>query len=94
MKTEIDQAHFLIGGAMPGSGVDLEQELGRNTWLVRRSVAAVLDWYAKTAAETDVREAARLAGEILRRAHERVRHEPQFRDEQRRLFGDEEDGEW
>ncbi len=38
MKTEIDQAHFLIGGAMPNSGVNLEQELSKDTWMVRRTV--------------------------------------------------------
>ena len=37
MKTEIDQAHFLIGAALPGSGVNIEEELSRNTWAVRRS---------------------------------------------------------
>ncbi len=94
MRTEIDQAHFLIGGAMPGSGVDLEQELGRDTWLVRRTVAAVLDWYAKTAVEPEVREAAKLAGEILRRVHDRLRQEPAVTDRQQLLFGDEEGEEW
>src|SRR5262249_54720870 len=40
MKTEIDQAHFLIGAARPNSGVNLEQELSKDTWMVRRSVDA------------------------------------------------------
>ena len=67
MKTEIDQAHFLIGAAMPGSGVNVEEELTRDTWMIRRSVEAVLDWYAKTALEPEVKKAAALAGDILRR---------------------------
>jgi hypothetical protein len=66
MRTEIDQAHFLIGAAMPGSGVNLEEELSRDTWMVRRSVEAVLDWYAKTALEPEVKQAAALAGNLMR----------------------------
>ena len=73
MKTEIDQAHFLIGAAMPGSGVNLEEELGRDTWMVRRSVEAVLDWYAKTAVEPEVKKAAALAGNLLRMSLEQNR---------------------
>ena len=58
MKTEIDQAHFLIGAALPGSGVNLEEELDKDTWMVRRSVEAVLHWYAKTAPDPEIRKAA------------------------------------
>jgi len=63
MKTEIDQAHFLIGAAMPGSGMNVEAELTKDTWMVRRSVEAVLDWYAKTAVEPEVQSAAKVAGD-------------------------------
>lgn len=73
MKTEIDQAHFLIGAAMPGSGVNVEAELAKDTWMVRRSVEAVLDWYAKTAAEPEIQAAAKLAGDLLRRSREQNR---------------------
>ena len=45
MKTEIDQAHFLIGAALPASGVNLETELRKDTWLVRRSVEAMTGSY-------------------------------------------------
>src|SRR5262249_35758255 len=65
MKTEIDQAHFLIGAALPGSGVNLEEELDKDTWMVRRSVEAVLQWYAKTAAEPAIRQAADRAKFLL-----------------------------
>ena len=73
MKTEIDQAHFLIGAALPGSGVSIEEELGRNTWAVRRSVEAVLQWYARTATEADVKQAADLAARLLRDSLEKRR---------------------
>jgi len=94
MKTEIDQAHFLIGGAMPGSGLDLEKELTKDTWMVRPSVAAVLDWYARSAAEPEVRQAAQLAAEILRLTKDKLRQQPEATDQQRLLFSQWEDEEW
>lgn len=91
MKTEIDQAHFLIGAAMPGSGVNLEEELGRDTWMVRRSVEAVLDWYAKTAPEPEIQKAAKLAGDLLRMSLEQNR--TKIKEEQGYLFDDLNDEE-
>src|SRR5262249_32484678 len=73
MKTEIDQAHFLIGAALPGSGVNLEDELDKNTWMVRRGVEAVLHWYAKTAIEPAIRQAAERAEFLLARSIEQRR---------------------
>lgn len=86
MKTEIDQAHFLIGAALPASGVNLENELAKNTWIVRRTVEAVLLWYSQTAVEPEIREAATLAATLLRRSIEERR--TQLRDEQGVLFDD------
>jgi len=91
MKTEIDQAHFLIGAAMPGSGVNLEEELGRDTWMARRSVEAVLDWYAKTAPEPEIQKAATLAGNLLRMSLEQNR--TKLKEEQGYLFDDLNDEE-
>ncbi|HQU44471.1 MAG TPA: hypothetical protein PK867_16745, partial [Pirellulales bacterium] len=84
MKTEIDQAHFLIGAALAGSGMNLENELAKNTWIVRRTVEAVLVWYGQTAVEPEIREAAALAATLLRRSIEERR--TQLRDEQGVLF--------
>ena len=89
MKTEIDQAHFLIGAAMPGSGVNLEEELGKDTWMVRRSVEAVLQWYAKTAVEPEIQKAADRAKFLLARSIEQRR--TRVTPEQRTLFDDLED---
>lgn len=86
MKTEIDQAHFLIGAAMPGSGVNLEEELARDTWMVRRSVEGVLDWYAKTAPELEIQKAAKLAGNLLRMSLQQNR--TKFKEAQGYLFDD------
>lgn len=89
MKTEIDQAHFLIGAALPGSGVNLEEELDKDTWMVRRSVEAVLAWYAKTSAEPAIRQAAERAKFLLTRSIEQRR--TKVTPEQRTLFDDLED---
>lgn len=86
MKTEIDQAHFLIGAAMPGSGMNVEAELTKDTWMVRRSVEAVLDWYAKTAVEPEIQSAAKVAGDLLRRSREQNREK--IKEEQGLLFDD------
>ena len=88
MKTEIDQAHFLIGGAFPKSGVDLEQELLKDTWMVRKSVDSVLEWYARMAPEPDIREAAALAHTILQRTYEKLRQQPVELERQLKLFND------
>ena len=86
MKTEIDQAHFLIGAAMPGSGMNVEAELTKDTWMVRRSVEAVLDWYAKTAVEPEIQSAAKVAGDLLRRTREQNREK--IKEEQGLLLDD------
>jgi adenine-specific DNA methylase len=80
LKTELDQAHFLIGAAMPprpsDSGVNIEKELERETFLIRPGVEALLDWYSKTPAgadEPDVPQMAVLALTLLRAAFEAKR---------------------
>ncbi len=77
LKTELDQAHFLIGAAMPvkegDTGVNIEKELERDTFLIRPGVEALLDWYTKTPAGTDepgVPKAAGIALQLLRAAFE------------------------
>jgi hypothetical protein len=57
--------------------------------MVRRTVEAVLAWYEKTALEPEVRQAAALAGKLLRRSIEQRR--TQVAPEQRTLFDDLED---
>ncbi len=88
MKTEIDQAHFLIGAAMPNSGVNLEDELTKDTWMLRKSVDAVLEWYTSIAPNPSVRNAAMLARTILRSSVERLRERPGALEEQLSLFND------
>ncbi|MCX5658337.1 MAG: hypothetical protein NTW19_01275 [Planctomycetota bacterium] len=80
LKTELDQAHFLIGAAMPvregDTGVNIEKELERDSFLVRPGVEALLDWYSKTPAgpeEPETPRAAGLALALLRAAFEAKR---------------------
>jgi hypothetical protein len=65
LKTDLDQAHFLIGAAMPRSGIDVTDELNRGSFKVKKSVDALLDWYAQTDPDDGVRRAARLALDLL-----------------------------
>ena len=88
MKTEIDQAHFLIGAAMPSSGINLEDELTKDTWMLRKRVDAVLEWYARVTPNQNVRNAAMLARTILRSSVERLRQRPGALEEQLSLFND------
>ena len=93
MKTEIDQAHFLIGGAMPNSGVNLQQELSKDTWMVRRNVDSVLEWYARMAPEPEIRQASELARTILRQILDRLRQQPAELERQLKLFNDWDESE-
>ncbi|MBL9001729.1 MAG: DUF1156 domain-containing protein [Phycisphaerae bacterium] len=80
LKTELDQAHFLIGAALPpkagDTGVNIEKELERDTFLIRPGVEALLDWYSKTPASADEPGAPAAAGialQLLRAAFEAKR---------------------
>lgn len=91
LKTELDQAHFLIGAAMPvkdgDTGVNIEKELERETFLIRPGVEALLDWHSKTPAGTDEPDVPRAAGvalQLLRAAFEAKR--ARMQQEQPTLF--------
>lgn len=61
IKTDLDQAHFLIGAALPKSGVNVTDELDRGTFRLKRSVDAILEWYARTDPAAQTKAAAALA---------------------------------
>ena len=65
LKTDLDQAHFLIGAATPGSGVDVSDELNRATFQIKRSVDPILDWYAQTDPDTGIQQVAKLALDLV-----------------------------
>lgn len=63
LKTDLDQAHFLIGLAT--DGVDVVKDLTDATWMPKRSVEAILDWFAATSRDAVVRDKAAIAGRLL-----------------------------
>lgn len=67
IKTDLDQACFLTGSALPSSGVSVLEELtSRPSWL-KAGVVPILRWLAETDQDTAVRDAARRAGELVER---------------------------
>jgi len=65
LKTDLDQAHFLIGAAIPGSGVSVLDELDRATFNIKKSVSSILNWYSQTDPDKGIRQAAKLALELV-----------------------------
>jgi len=79
LKTDLDQAHFLIGAATTGSGVNLTDELNRATLQIKRSVEQILDWYSRTDPDETIQQAARLALNLLGHWRAKPAEEPTFR---------------
>lgn len=79
LKTDLDQAHFLIGAAKPGSGVNVSDELNRATFQIKRSVDPILDWYAQTDPDTGVQRAASLALDLVSHWRAKPKKGPEFR---------------
>jgi len=65
IKTDLDQAHFLIGAAFHGSGVKIENELKNPNFKVKISVDEILKWYAEIDDSEEVRQAAKTALQLL-----------------------------
>ena len=61
--------------------------------MLRKSVDAVLEWYARAALNPSVRTAAMLARTILRTSIARLRERPGALEEQLSLFNDWEESE-
>jgi hypothetical protein len=45
IKTDLDQAHFLIGAAYPNSGLKIDTELNNPNFRIKKSVDDILKWY-------------------------------------------------
>jgi len=84
LKTDLDQTHFLIGAASPGSGIKVDDELNRGTFQVKRSVDALLGWYAETDLAPEVRRAAGMALGLV--SHWRAKPKREPAKDQRSLF--------
>ena len=77
IKTDLDQAHFLVGAAFVDSGLKIESELNNPNFKVKRSVDELLHWYAEVDGDPVNRVAATTASQLLERWRNRkVKPEP------------------
>lgn len=65
IKTDLDQAHFLIGAAFPNSGLKIEAELNNPNFRIKKSVDEILNWYAEVDKSSSNRMAARTATKLV-----------------------------
>ncbi len=82
IKIDVDQAHFLTGAAVSGSGINIMDELNKGALKLKPAVAPVLNWLAETELDGDLRKAARRAAELV----ERWRAEQATKPKERTLF--------
>jgi hypothetical protein len=47
IRTDLDQAHFLIGAAYPNSGKKINEELDNPNFRIKKSVDDILKWYVE-----------------------------------------------
>ena len=59
LKTDLDQAHFLIGAAIPGSSINIMDELNKDNFKIKKSVDDILAWYSANSPDTEWRMAAK-----------------------------------
>jgi putative DNA methylase len=65
LKNELDQAHFLIGAALPASDVDIKKELENGLIPIHDTLESLLTWYGAMASDTAIRDAAQRAGRFV-----------------------------
>jgi adenine-specific DNA methylase len=58
LKTDLDQAHFLIGAALPDSAVNIMEELDKDSFQIKKSVDEILRWYSLLQVEPGIAAAA------------------------------------
>jgi putative DNA methylase len=61
IKTDLDQAHFLIGVAYPNSGLKIETELNNPNFRIKKSVDDILKWYSEIGDSSTTRNSATTA---------------------------------
>ena len=85
MVSDYDQAQFLIGACFDNSGINVTATLGNTNFSPHPALEALLDWFERRGATTEIRNAASRAGSILR--HWKTTHPD--RDPQLELFDEE-----
>lgn len=83
IKTDLDQAHFLMGAAMPNSGFNINTELNNPNLRIKKSADEILQWYGEMDQNPVNRLAARTAAQLVSQWRKRE-DKPQAR--QRTLF--------
>ncbi len=83
IKTDLDQAHFLIGAALINSGLKIDTELNNPNFRIKKSVDEILKWYAEVDQDAVIRVSARTVAQLVE--HWRT-HRERPREEQLSLF--------
>ena len=65
IKTDLDQAHFLIGAALPGSGIRIDNELVNPNFRIKKSVDDILRWYSRVGSNATTQTAATTALQLV-----------------------------
>lgn len=65
IKTDLDQAHFLMGAAFPNSGLKIDAELNNPNFRIKKSVDDILRWCAEVDKNPANRMAARTAAQLV-----------------------------
>lgn len=65
IKTDLDQAHFLIGTAYASSGLRIDVELNNPNFRIKKSVDEILKWVAEVDPNPANRMAARTAAQLV-----------------------------
>ena len=65
IKTDLDQAHFLIGAAYPNSGYKINDELNNAGFRIKKSTDDILTWYADRGDSAVTRNAATTALQLV-----------------------------
>jgi adenine-specific DNA methylase len=77
IKTDLDQSHFLIGAAIPNSGMKIENELNNPNFRIKKSVDEILKWYAEVNKEDVTRSAAKTASQLVEHWRSKRKEKPQ-----------------
>jgi putative DNA methylase len=65
IKTDLDQAHFLIGAALPKSGLKIDVELNNPNFRIEKSVDDILEWYSAVDQDPEIKRASMIARQLV-----------------------------
>jgi len=65
IKTDLDQAWFLIGAAAPDSGIKINSELNNPNFAIKKSTDEILKWICRVSKDPGIRQAAHTAVQLV-----------------------------